>query len=66
MTGGASGIGAATCAELAARGASVAVLDRDAGVSETLGVGGTFIAQDVVPERSSNTGSYALFMSMSD
>ncbi len=36
VTGGASGIGAATCALLHARGAHVVALDRDAGMGETL------------------------------
>jgi NAD(P)-dependent dehydrogenase (short-subunit alcohol dehydrogenase family) len=49
VTGGGAGIGAATCRLLAARGASVAVLDRDLGSAEAVAaeVGGTAIAVDV-------------------
>lgn len=49
VTGGASGIGAATCAELAARGASVAVLDRDADGARAVAaeIGGVAVPVDV-------------------
>jgi NAD(P)-dependent dehydrogenase (short-subunit alcohol dehydrogenase family) len=49
VTGGGAGIGAATCRHLAARGAAVAVLDRD-GASATAvadDVGGTAVVADV-------------------
>lgn len=49
VTGGASGIGAACCAELARQGARVVVLDRDAERAEATGreVGGTAYRADV-------------------
>ncbi len=49
ITGGGSGIGAATCRRFAEEGAAVAVLDRDAGAAEQVArsVGGTAIAVDV-------------------
>jgi NAD(P)-dependent dehydrogenase (short-subunit alcohol dehydrogenase family) len=49
VTGGGAGIGAATCRHLAARGASVAVLDRDADTATAIAeeVGGTAITVDV-------------------
>ena len=49
VTGGGAGIGAATCRHLAARGASVAVLDRDGGHATAIAeeVGGTAITVDV-------------------
>jgi NADP-dependent 3-hydroxy acid dehydrogenase YdfG len=49
VTGGASGIGAATARLLASRGAEVIVADRDAAAGEVVAseVGGTFVALDV-------------------
>ncbi|HUC63372.1 MAG TPA: bifunctional aldolase/short-chain dehydrogenase [Alphaproteobacteria bacterium] len=49
VTGGASGIGAATCAAFAAEGAAVAVLDLDLAAAETVAssVGGLALACDV-------------------
>lgn len=49
VTGGASGIGAATCRLLALRGARVAVLDRQAGAAEELAeeIGGLALGCDV-------------------
>lgn len=49
VTGGASGLGAATAARLAERGAHVVVLDlpESAGTSVAADIGGTFAAADV-------------------
>jgi NAD(P)-dependent dehydrogenase (short-subunit alcohol dehydrogenase family) len=49
VTGGGAGIGAATCRHLAARGAAIAVLDRDAAAAAAVAeeVGGTAITVDV-------------------
>ena len=49
VTGGASGVGAATVRRLAGEGASVVVADVDAGRGEPLAaeVGGRFVATDV-------------------
>jgi len=50
VTGGASGIGRATCRRLAAEGARVAVLDRDRSGAEAVAaeIGGVAVAADVV------------------
>lgn len=49
VTGGGAGIGAATCRHLAARGAAVAVLDRDGPAAEAVAgeIGGTAVTVDV-------------------
>jgi NAD(P)-dependent dehydrogenase (short-subunit alcohol dehydrogenase family) len=49
VTGGGAGIGAATCRELAARGAAVAVLDRDGAAATAVAeeVGGVALTVDV-------------------
>jgi NAD(P)-dependent dehydrogenase (short-subunit alcohol dehydrogenase family) len=54
VTGGASGLGAATARMLAAAGAPVAVLDRDAerGAALAAGIGGLFHATDVTDDGS--------------
>jgi NAD(P)-dependent dehydrogenase (short-subunit alcohol dehydrogenase family) len=57
VTGGASGIGAATCRQLAAAGASVAVLDRrgDAAAAVARQVGGVAIEVDVADSAATTT-----------
>ncbi|HVL78902.1 MAG TPA: SDR family NAD(P)-dependent oxidoreductase [Sphingomicrobium sp.] len=52
VTGGASGLGEATARELAARGAKVAVFDRDADKGETVAseIGGIFCEVDVTSD----------------
>ena len=61
VTGGGAGIGAATCRELAARGAQVAVLDRDgpaaAAVAEE--VGGTALTVDVADSSATTAAVHA-------
>nr|WP_047169150.1 SDR family NAD(P)-dependent oxidoreductase [Sphingomonas sp. Y57] len=53
VTGGASGLGAATAARLAQRGAKVALLDlnRNLGAAHADSIGGLFLAADVTDER---------------
>lgn len=52
VTGGGSGIGAACCRELAAQGARVAVLDRNAqaGAAHAAAIGGQFFECDIASE----------------
>jgi NAD(P)-dependent dehydrogenase (short-subunit alcohol dehydrogenase family) len=57
VTGGASGLGAATAEHLAALGARVAVLDRDSAKGEAIAkeIGGVFCLCDVANEESAKT-----------
>lgn len=54
VTGGASGLGAATARALAAKGAKVAILDRDAALGEAVAheIGGLFCPADIIDEAS--------------
>ncbi|MBX6741205.1 MAG: SDR family oxidoreductase [Acetobacteraceae bacterium] len=62
VTGGASGIGAACCRMLAARGARVAVADRDLARAEAVAreVGGTAFALDVATLAANETAAAAI------
>jgi len=61
VTGGASGIGAACCRELAARGATVALLDRDERVRAVAReIGGRAWIVDVADEAAMNTCAEAI------
>ena len=55
VTGGASGLGGATAALLAARGAKVTLFDRDAvaGATHATAIGGRFAQVDVTDDRRS-------------
>src|SRR3954453_15671794 len=58
VTGGASGLGEATARELAARGAKVAVFDRDAQRGELVAseIGGVFCEVDVTSDEKGKAG----------
>ncbi|WP_420394526.1 SDR family NAD(P)-dependent oxidoreductase [Acuticoccus sp.] len=56
VTGGASGLGAATARRLAAEGAKVAVLDMGDGAAVAQEIGGTFVKVDVTDEASLEEG----------
>lgn len=58
VTGGASGLGAATAEALAAKGAKVAIFDLNAQLGEALAarIGGVFCAVDVTDDRSVDAG----------
>ena len=58
VTGGASGLGAATARRLASRGARVALFDRDADQGESIAaeIGGVFCEVDVTDEASVDAG----------
>src|SRR5271168_2117061 len=62
VTGGASGIGAACCRELAANGAKVVVLDRDLAHAESMAkeVGGRAWRVDVGDEKATEAGATAI------
>jgi NAD(P)-dependent dehydrogenase (short-subunit alcohol dehydrogenase family) len=61
VTGGAAGIGAATCRHLAARGATIAVLDRDEAGAQAIAeeLGGTAIRVDVADPTATTTAVQA-------
>lgn len=56
VTGGASGLGAATARMLAAKGAKVSIFDRNADLAQTVAaeIGGTAVEADVTSEQSLN------------
>ena len=58
VTGGASGLGAATARQLAARGAKVTIFDMSAEAGEAMAaeIGGAFVAVDVTREESLEAG----------
>ena len=62
VTGGASGIGAACCRELAARGATVVALDRDIGRAEAVAaeIGGRAWSADVADENAMGRAAEAI------